>query len=91
MLKRFSKCSLTLDQQIEHLSSHGLEIADEAAAKYWLAHISYYRLSAYWLYSEAPKGTVPRFPENSARCGTGNLILRAGDRHATARRHSRFV
>jgi abortive infection bacteriophage resistance protein len=65
MLKRFSKSSLTLDQQIEHLSSHGLEIADEAAAKYWLAHISYYRLSAYWLYFEAPKGTVPRFPETA--------------------------
>lgn len=32
-------------------------IPDEAHAEYWLRHVSYYRLSAYWLYFEHPKRT----------------------------------
>lgn len=37
-------------------------IADRAEAEFWLRHVSYYRLSAYWLYFEVPKGSgVPRF------------------------------
>ncbi len=62
MLKPFDKPSLSLDEQIAHLRKHGMQIADEAAAKYWLTHVSYYRLSAYWLAFEAPKGSNPRFP-----------------------------
>lgn len=31
-------------------------IVDEMAATAWLRHVSYYRLSAYWLYFEKPKG-----------------------------------
>ncbi|GGC43557.1 hypothetical protein GCM10011371_33700 [Novosphingobium marinum] len=39
-----------------------MAIPDPAAAEYWLRHVSYYRLSAYWLYFEHPKGTPgPRF------------------------------
>ncbi len=30
-------------------------IRDAAFAEYWLRHVSYYRLSAYWLYFEYPK------------------------------------
>lgn len=39
-----------------------MEIADEEFAAYWLTHVSYYRLSAYWLAFERAKGSVgPRF------------------------------
>lgn len=61
MLKHFEKSSLSTDDQVEHLRSHGMEIVDPATAKYWLTHVSYYRLSAYWLFFEHAKGTVPRF------------------------------
>lgn len=62
MPSSFSKPSLTFAQQIAHLQSHGLQIPDPTLAEYWLRHVSYYRLSAYWLYFEHPKGTPgPRF------------------------------
>lgn len=58
----FAKPSLTYRQQIAHLEANGLSISDHAAAEFWLRHVSYYRLSAYWLYFEKPKGTPgPRF------------------------------
>ena len=58
----FSKPSLTYAQQIAHLLASGMSIADSADAEYWLRHVSYYRLSAYWLYFEHPKGVPgPRF------------------------------
>ncbi len=58
----FSKPFLTYAQQIAHLRANGMLTADEAHAEYWLWHVSYYRLSAYWLYFEHPKGTAgPRF------------------------------
>lgn len=39
-----------------------MAIPDAALAEFWLRHVSYYRLSAYWLYFELPKGTAgPRF------------------------------
>ena len=56
MTKTFIKPSLTIDQQIDHLRVKGMVIGDEAKARYWLTHVSYYRLSAYWLYFEHPKG-----------------------------------
>lgn len=62
MTLAFSKPSLSYAQQIEHLRERGMLIADEALAEYWLRHVSYYRLSAYWLYYEHPKGVDgPRF------------------------------
>ncbi|WP_309751835.1 Abi family protein [Novosphingobium sp.] len=62
MALTFSKPSLTYAQQIAHLRASGMFIDDEARAEYWLQHVSYYRLSAYWLYFEHPKGTPgPRF------------------------------
>jgi abortive infection bacteriophage resistance protein len=62
MVLIFSKPSMTFAQQIEHLRANGMAITDEATAEYWLRHVSYYRLSAYWLYFEYPKGQPgPRF------------------------------
>jgi abortive infection bacteriophage resistance protein len=62
MTRVFSKPSLNLDQQIAHLRDNGMAIPDEERARYWLTHVSYYRLSAYWLYFERPKDKPgPRF------------------------------
>lgn len=65
MRRTFAKPALTFDEQVAHLRDHGMVIADERAAKYWLTHVSYYRLSAYWLAFEAPKGTKLRFPSGT--------------------------
>lgn len=62
MTRTYAKPSLTIDQQIAHLRAKGMHIGDDATAAYWLRHVSYYRLSAYWLYFEFPKGqNGPRF------------------------------
>lgn len=62
MTRTYVKPALTYQQQIAHLRRNGMEIADEMHAEYWLRHVSYYRLSAYWLYFEFEKGTEgPRF------------------------------
>ncbi|MDZ3833123.1 MAG: Abi family protein [Sphingopyxis sp.] len=62
MSRAYSKPTLTYTQQIAHLRANGMIVADEPAAEAWLRHVSYYRLSAYWLYFEHPKGQVgPRF------------------------------
>lgn len=63
MTRTFNKPPLDYGQQIAHLRSEGMIIDDDGVAEYWLRHVSYYRLSAYWLYFELPKGSVgPRFP-----------------------------
>lgn len=62
MNQTYAKPSLSLKQQIAHLKANGMAIPDEQMAEYWLRHVSYYRLSAYWLYFEHPKGQPgPRF------------------------------
>lgn len=55
MRQPYQKPALTLDEQIEYLRNKGMMIANEAWAKERLLHISYYRLSAYWLPFEYPK------------------------------------
>ncbi len=62
MSRPYSKPTLTYTKQIAHLRANGMIVADEPAAEAWLRHVSYYRLSAYWLYFEHPKGQAgPRF------------------------------
>jgi abortive infection bacteriophage resistance protein len=62
MPRSFTKPSLTIDQQIAHLRAEGMAVADDRRAEHWLSNVSYYRLSAYWLYFEHPKGhSGPRF------------------------------
>ena len=62
MTQPFAKPSLTIDEQVAHLRAKGMAIEDETRARYWLTHVSYYRLSAYWLYFEHPKAqNGPRF------------------------------
>ena len=62
MARVYSKPALNWQQQIAHLRANGMQIDDSAKAEFWLKHVSYYRLSAYWLYFEHPKGQPgPRF------------------------------
>ena len=45
----YGKPALTIAQQVDLLMRRGMHIADRAQAEQHLAHISYYRLRAYWL------------------------------------------
>lgn len=59
----FTKPSLNFQQKIALLQAKGMAVPDAAKAEHWLRHVSYYRLSAYWLPFEHPKGQAgPRFP-----------------------------
>lgn len=58
----YAKPALPIADQINRLIGHGMTIANRALAEHSLQHISYYRLSAYWLPFEHPKGQAgPRF------------------------------
>jgi abortive infection bacteriophage resistance protein len=58
----YSKPALSIADQIAQLECHGLVISNRAIAEHSLKHISYYRLSAYWLPFEHPKTQAgPRF------------------------------
>lgn len=58
MSKRpFAKPALTLAQQLAVLQSRGMVIADTAQAEFYLRHLNYYRLGAYWLPFEADHAT----------------------------------
>ena len=57
MPRPFTKPATTIAQQLQHLQAEGMAIPDVVRAEHWLRHVSYYRLSAYWLPFEYPKGT----------------------------------
>ncbi len=50
---RFNKSPKTFDEQIDLLQSRGMVIEDHKAARHYLSHLNYYRLTAYWLPFEA--------------------------------------
>jgi len=51
---KFTKPATSIDDQIALLRRRGMVIDDEARARHYLKHISYYRLRAYWLPFEIP-------------------------------------
>ena len=51
---KFTKPAIPIDEQLALLRRRGMVIEDEAAARHYLTHISYYRLRAYWLPFEVP-------------------------------------
>lgn len=53
----FSKPAITYKQQVERLRSRGMNIPDPARAAFYLQHLNYYRLGAYWLPFEADHGS----------------------------------
>lgn len=56
-LRPYTKPATTYAEQIAKLKSRGMKIDDEQAAAFYLQHISYYRLGAYWLPFEADHAT----------------------------------
>lgn len=50
---RFAKPPKTVEEQIDLLQSRGMVIEDRNAARHYLSHLNYYRLTAYWLPFEA--------------------------------------
>lgn len=53
MKRPYSKPPTTHSQQVALLQSRGMEIPDVAEAEFYLQHLNYYRLVAYWLPFEA--------------------------------------
>ncbi len=54
---QFAKPPLPFVDQLDQLESRGLTIHDRAGALRALSHLNYYRLRAYWLGMERPKGS----------------------------------
>lgn len=63
---KFAKPAVSINDQITLLRERGLTIEDKAEARHYLAHISYYRLRAYWLPFEKPNSDgVHRFRDGA--------------------------
>ena len=63
----FPKKALTFPAQVNLLRSRGMVVDDEAEAEFYLRHLNYYRLSAYWLPFEADHATHCFKPETNFR------------------------
>lgn len=57
MPRPYKKPALTYTQQVAQLRGRGMIIDNDAQAEFYLQHINYYRLTAYWLPFEADHGT----------------------------------
>ena len=55
--KPYTKEALPFVEQVALLKKRGMEIRDEAKAAFYLSHINYYRLTAYWLPFEQDHST----------------------------------
>jgi abortive infection bacteriophage resistance protein len=53
MKRPFAKVATTYEEQVALLQQRGMIIDDAAQARFYLQHINYYRLGAYWLAFEA--------------------------------------
>lgn len=54
---KFPKQPTSIAEQIKKLQGRGMEISEKAPAEHYLTHISYYRMTAYWLPFEADHET----------------------------------
>lgn len=57
MKRPFGKPATTHAQQVALLQQRGMVVDDPAAAEFYLQHLNYYRLGAYWLPFEADHAT----------------------------------
>ncbi len=57
MKRSFGKPATTYDQQIDLLKQRGMVIDDDDTARFYLQHLNYYRLGAYWLPFETDHAT----------------------------------
>jgi len=55
--RSFNKPATTYAQQVTLLQQRGMDIIDVVEAEFYLQHLNYYRLSAYWLLFEADHTT----------------------------------
>ena len=55
---KYTKPPLAFEAQIALLKSRGMAIPDESGARQALTHLNYYRLRAYWMGMEGPKGSA---------------------------------
>lgn len=68
--KPFAKPAKTFEEQCDILISRGMEVPDKERAIYYLSHINYYRLEAYWLPFE-----VSREPHQFSKQANFDVIL----------------
>jgi len=54
---QFNKPATTFDDQIKLLESRGMVFGNKETAKYYLSHLNYYRIGAYWLHYETDHGS----------------------------------
>ncbi|MHB1344044.1 MAG: Abi family protein [Thermoleophilia bacterium] len=57
MKRPFTKPATTHDQQVTLLEQRGMIVDDRDEARFYLQHLNYYRLAAYWLPFEADHGS----------------------------------
>lgn len=57
MKRAFAKPPTTCAEQVALLQQRGMIVDDVAEAEFYLQHLNYYRLAAYWLPFEADHGT----------------------------------
>jgi abortive infection bacteriophage resistance protein len=57
MQRPFIKPATTYSQQIAILQQRGMTVSDPSSAEFYLQHLNYYRLGAYWLPFEADHAT----------------------------------
>ncbi len=74
MQRPFSKPPTTYAQQLALLRDRGMQIDDQAEAEFYLQHLNYYRLGAYWLPFES-NHTEHRFVEGTRFRDVLNLYL----------------
>ena len=61
----YRKPFLDLGEQVKLLRKRGMQIADQARAEFYLGHLNYYRLGAYWLPFEKDHATHSFLPGTS--------------------------
>lgn len=74
MKRPFPKAATTYAQQIALLQQRGMIIDDPADAEFYLRHLNYYRLGAYWLSFEADH-TAHRFQPGTRFADVLNLYI----------------
>ncbi len=57
MKRPFTKRPTTYAEQVEQLRQRGMQVDDAERAAFYLQHLNYYRLGAYWLPFEADHGS----------------------------------
>ena len=71
MTTPFTKPPTTYSEQVSILQQRGMIVDDVNEAEFYLRHLNYYRLSAYWLPFETDSGShALRGNQVVARCAT---------------------